>query len=325
MSDTPIIISEDTIKSKIYIVRGQRVMLDMELAEIYGYTTKAFNQQVKNNIQKFDDDFRFQLTKEEWENLRSKFLTSSWGGTRYLPYAFTEQGIYMLMTVLKGDLATRQSKSLIRLFKKMKDYIVTESGQLGHQEILTLAMQTQKNTDSIQSIQEQMRQFATKSDLAMFMENFMGDAANREYLFLAGQVVEANVAYADIYAKAKKSIYVVDNYIGLKTLLLLKNVPSTVEVVIFSDNLGRGLTRGEYDDFQREYPHVQIALRQTAGKYHDRFIMLDYGSEGQRLYHCGGSSKDGGKRVTAISPMDDVTLYRQMFEELLQNPALELR
>ena len=85
MSDTPIIISEDTIKSKIYIVRGQRVMLDMELAEIYGYTTKAFNQQVKNNIQKFDDDFRFQLTKEEWENLRSKFLTSSWGGTRYLP------------------------------------------------------------------------------------------------------------------------------------------------------------------------------------------------------------------------------------------------
>jgi len=80
----------------------------------------AFNQQVKNNIQKFDDDFRFQLTKEEWENLRSKFLTSSWGGTRYLPYAFTEQGIYMLMTVLKGDLAARQSKSIIRLFKKEK-------------------------------------------------------------------------------------------------------------------------------------------------------------------------------------------------------------
>ncbi|MBQ1614234.1 MAG: ORF6N domain-containing protein [Selenomonas sp.] len=85
----------------------------------------AFNQQVKNNIQKFDDDFRFQLTKEEWENLRSKFLTSSWGGTRYLPYAFTEQGIYMLMTVLKGDLAARQSKSIIRLFKKEKPFVCT--------------------------------------------------------------------------------------------------------------------------------------------------------------------------------------------------------
>jgi len=241
------IISEETIKNKIYIIRGQRVMLDMELAEIYGYTTKAFNQQVKNNIHKFDDDFRFQLTKDEWANLRSKKLTSSWGGTRYLPYAFTEQGIYMLMTVLKGDLATKQSKSLIRLFKKMKDYLVTSSGQLGQQEILSLAMQTQKNTDSIQALQEQMKQFATKDDLAVFMENFM------------------------------------------------------------------------------EYPHVQITLQQTGGRYHDRFIMLDYGSEGQRLYHCGGSSKDSGRRVTAISPMDDVSLYQPMFEELLQTPTLVLR
>ncbi|MBQ9614909.1 MAG: ORF6N domain-containing protein, partial [Selenomonadaceae bacterium] len=90
-----------------------------------------FNQQVKNNIQKFDDDFRFQLTQEEMDNLRSKNLTSSWGGTRYLPYAFTEQGIYMLMTVLKGELATRQSKSLIRLFKRMKDYLIEEQGQIG--------------------------------------------------------------------------------------------------------------------------------------------------------------------------------------------------
>lgn len=111
--DAPIILSEESIKDKIYTIRGQRVMLDVDLAKIYGYTTKTFNQQVKNNIQKFDEDFRFQLTKEETENLRSKFLTSSWGGARYLPHAFTEQGIYMLMTVLKGDLATRQSKSLI--------------------------------------------------------------------------------------------------------------------------------------------------------------------------------------------------------------------
>ena len=89
---------ERTLKDKIYTIRGQRVMLDSDLAEIYGYSTKAFNQQVKNNIEKFDEDFRFQLTNEEAENLRSKILTSSWGGSRYLPYAFTEQGIYMLMT-----------------------------------------------------------------------------------------------------------------------------------------------------------------------------------------------------------------------------------
>lgn len=111
------IISEENIYEKIYIIRGQKVMLDFELAEIYGYTTKAFNQQVKNNKERFDEDFRFKLTREEVKNLRSKNLTSSWGGSRYLPYVFTEQGIYMLMTVLKGDLAIRQSKALIRPFK----------------------------------------------------------------------------------------------------------------------------------------------------------------------------------------------------------------
>ena len=107
-------INETMLQSKIYFVRDQKVMLDFELAEIYGYTTKAFNQQVKNNQERFDEDFRFKLTREEVENLRSNFSTSSWGGSRYLPYAFTEQGIYMLMTVLKGDLAIQQSKALIR-------------------------------------------------------------------------------------------------------------------------------------------------------------------------------------------------------------------
>ena len=105
---------------KIYVIRGVKVMLDFELAEIYGYSTKAFNQQVKNNIDKFDDDFRFQLKKEELQNLKSKNLTSSWGGSRYLPWAFTESGIYMLMTVLRGDLAIQQSKALIRTFRAMK-------------------------------------------------------------------------------------------------------------------------------------------------------------------------------------------------------------
>ena len=107
------------IEGKIMVIRGQQVMLDRDLAEIYGYEVKRFNEQVKNNIERFDDDFRFQLTDEEVNNLRSKISTSSWGGVRYKPYAFTEQGIYMLMTVLKSDLAVRQSKILIRTFKQM--------------------------------------------------------------------------------------------------------------------------------------------------------------------------------------------------------------
>ena len=130
-------LNEDLIASKIYIVRGQKVMLDFELAKIYGYETKRFNEQVKNNIAKFDEDFRFQLTKDEYDLvLRSKKSTAqNWtignkGGRTSLPYAFTEQGIYMLMTVLKGNFSINQSKSLIRLFKSMKDYLMENNDLL---------------------------------------------------------------------------------------------------------------------------------------------------------------------------------------------------
>ena len=122
------ILEENSIRSKIHVIRGQQVMLDFDLAQIYGYETKNFNRQVKNNIERFDSDFMFQLTNTKMEEfLRCQNFTSSWGGTRYNPYAFTEQGIYMLMTVLKGDLAVTQSKMLIRTFKEMKHFIQNNS------------------------------------------------------------------------------------------------------------------------------------------------------------------------------------------------------
>lgn len=135
------LIDETLLKSRIYTIRGVRVMLDADLAEIYGYSTKVFNQQVKNNIEKFDEDFRFQLNDAEITSLsRSKILTSMQvkgvkGGRSYKPYAFTEQGIYMLMTVLKGERATAQSKALIRLFKQMKDCIVQNQQLIGVDEL----------------------------------------------------------------------------------------------------------------------------------------------------------------------------------------------
>ena len=120
------IVDENNIKDKIYLIRGQKVMLDFDLAEIYGYETRKLNEQVKTNIERFGPDFMFQLKKSEWESiLRSKNRTAKILSSkrRYLPYAFTEQGIYMLMTVLKGELATKQSIAIIRLFKAMKDYM----------------------------------------------------------------------------------------------------------------------------------------------------------------------------------------------------------
>ena len=125
MTETNIaIVNEEYLKDKIYIIKGQKVMLDSDLAKIYGYDTRGFNKQIRNNIDKFDEDFMFQLTKNEYNSLMCKNYTSSWGGTRKLPYAFTESGIYMLMTVLKGPLAVEQSKTLIRLFRTMKNYLV---------------------------------------------------------------------------------------------------------------------------------------------------------------------------------------------------------
>ena len=140
------IVTAEQMENLIYVIRGHKVMLDVDLAKIYGYETKNFNRQVKNNIERFPSDFMFQLTEDEI--LRCKNFTSSWGGTRYLPYAFTEQGIYMLMTVLKGELATKQSLALVRLFKEMKDYISSNT-LIGADDFLKLSIQTNENTSAI--------------------------------------------------------------------------------------------------------------------------------------------------------------------------------
>ena len=188
-----VIIDKEKLKDKIYIIKGEKVMLDSDLAQIYGYTTKAFNQQVKNNIEKFDADFMFQLTSNEVkEILRSKKLTSSWGGTRYNPYAFTEQGVYMLMTVLKGELATKQSKALIRIFKEMKDYIIDLDGLLTKDDFLKLSMQVNQNTRDIKEISEKI---VYKSDLSNIIKKFIPNVKDNEWLILNGETVEANIAY----------------------------------------------------------------------------------------------------------------------------------
>jgi len=130
--------------------------MENNVLSIYDEETRYFNRQVNNNIERFDFDARFQLTKEELKNLMCKNFTSSWGGARKLPYAFTELGIYMLMTVLKGELAVNQSKKLIRLFKRMKDFVVQIQNVLPASEIGMLEIQTRANTEDIRLIKEQM-------------------------------------------------------------------------------------------------------------------------------------------------------------------------
>ncbi len=326
------LIDESLLKSRIYTIRGVKVIIDADLAEIYGYEKKVFNQQVKNNIEKFDEDFRFQLTKAEMENisgskkltlephfsakindfeqkdnLKSKFLTSSWGGLRKLPFAFTEQGIYMLMTVLKGERATAQSKALIRLFKQMKDYIIAENRNLlGYDGIAQIAVQTERNTKDIAVIQ---------SDLQKVMENFVDPSTYKHFLILNGQKLEADVAYAQIYGMAKKSLLIVDNYVDIKTLNLLRNARKGVSVLIASDRYTH-ITDDMLNDFRAAMPGVSIDTVSAAHKFHDRYILVDFRTKSEKLFHCGASSKDAGNKITTIVQLDDIDAYRHMFEEL---------
>ena len=189
-----------------------------DLAEIYGYTTKAFNQQVKNNFERFPDDFRFRLTKDEVDTiLRSKNLTSSWGGSRYLPYAFTEQGIYMLMSILKGELAVSQSITLVRLFKSMKDYLIENQPLLTQRNYFALVNKVEKNTQEIEAIQESM---VTKTELSDIMKLFDQEASNEEILILDGQPFKADEAYQKIYKSAKNKIMDIEDYkVTIKTMM----------------------------------------------------------------------------------------------------------
>ena len=341
--DEIMLVNQESLAEKIYIIRGQKVMLDFELAEIYGYETKRFNEQVKNNIEKFDDDFRFQLTKEEWENLRSKISTSKSetgsGGRRYLPYVFSEAGIYMLMTVLKGELAVKQSKALIRTFKQMKDYIVENQGLIGQREFLQLSMQITSNVvemqdlrrdlmnveDKVAGLVDNLGSVVHKSELSELILDLSNPQLKYGFLLLNGEPIEANLAYKDIYSIAKKSIYIVDNYIGVKTLVLLKDIPSSVEITIFSDNVGKGLHTLEYQDFCKEYPFRKIKFQKTGGEFHDRYIIIDWNTDKQRIYHCGASSKDAGQRITTISEVVDQVVYADLINKLLKNPILKLK
>ena len=323
-----VVIDETTIKSKIYYIRNQRIMLDFELAEIYGYTTTRFNEQVKNNSEKFDDDFMFQLTKSEFENLISKKSTSSWGGRRKLPYAFTEQGIYMLMTVLRGELAVKQSKALIRMFKQMKDFIIENQDFIGSKELVQIAIQTNQNTNDIARIDSKINTLATKEDLKKVMDNFIDPETYKHFLLMNGDKIEADVAYTKIYKSAKKSIYVIDNYIGLKTLELLRAARDKTQIIVFSDNVKNKdmLTKNILDDFRKDYPNIDLKLKIAGKKYHDRYIAIDYGTENEDFYLCGASSKDAGNKISSITKIEESSkdMYHDMFSKMLNNKDLKI-
>ena len=266
-------------------------MIDSDLAKIYGYMTKAFNQQVKNNIKKFDDDFMFKLTEEELLNLRSNFLTSSleehnYGGRRYLPYAFTEQGIYILMTVLKGDLAVKQSKAIIRIFKAMKDYIINNK-YLEYSDLSKLIIRTEDNTKRIDFLEETIFNYKEKPNK----------------LFFEGQTYDAYSLLLDIFNKSKKEIIIIDNYIDKIILDILSKTKKNITLVT---------NKYEMEDFKKyksQYSNVKIIINNS---FHDRFIIIDRSI----LYHSGASFKDLGKKCFAINKLEDKNYLENILKKI---------
>lgn len=273
----------------------------------------------------------------ENEISRCKIFTLNTGrgsNIKYKPYAFTEQGIYMLMTVLKGDLAIRQSKMLIRVFKGMKDFIIDTRHLIGQNEIAKLAIQTSQNTKDIAVVSQSLSEIKTeirenmvsKAELSDFIKLFSYESRNEEVLILDGEPFKADLAYQHIYGKAELSIIVIDDYLGLKTLHHLASAKKEVQITIISDNKGKNPLRlSEYNDFLKEYPDIKIRFITSSGRIHDRYIALDFGTENEKLYHCGASSKDAGNRITTITEIKRFADYKAALKSLLSNKKLTLK
>lgn len=327
------IITVEGIRSLVYTIRGQQVMLDSDLAEIYGYELRAMNQQVKRNIERFPEDFMFQLTKDEVELVKSQIVTSrdntffsgQEGGRRKLPYAFTEQGIYMLATVLKGELAVQQSVFIMRAFKEMRHYIMQNQQFVTHSEmnlvtarVSEIAVQTVGLIDHQKQTDKKLEDIQKSIDL--INDNFVSDKDYRNFVIYKGQKFEADAAYIDIYRQAQKSIYVIDDYMNVKSLELLSQKKTDVEVILFTENkhgINGFLTNALITDFNNQYPSLRIKPNPD---WHDRLIVLDYNLPTERVFHCGASSKDAGNKICAINEFDKKESVHKIIDDMLSVP-----
>lgn len=323
------------IRRRVFVVRGQQVMLDFDLAQIYGYEVKRLNEQVKRNIARFPEDFMFELTDEEVEEIsRSQFATLNESKARgknvkYNPHAFTEQGIYMLATVLRGELAEQQSIFIIRAFREMRHFIRQNQQFVTGADMRLVTARVSEMSIQMAGIVDRQKQTERtigkiQNNIDVLNENFITSKDFKTFVIYKDEKFEADAAYVDIYQQATKSIYVIDNYVNTKTLQLLSQKKPGVEVVLFTENRSgkKGcLTKAIVDDFNQEYPVLHIKANSVC---HDRFIVLDYGLATEQVFHCGASSKDAGKKVCAINKIFDSSIICPVIDKLLLEPPKEI-
>lgn len=312
----------DDIENMIYNIKGKQVMLDSDLAMLYGYEVKRLNEQVRRNKERFDDEMLFRLTDEDVAELRSQFATANVNPmSRSNPYVFTEQGIYMLGTVLKGPIAAQQSKILVKTFQKMRHYLTEHQGSLITNETIRYLIKNINHIEEVMDTKASKESFEIlNKKIEDLSNNFIKKNVMKEYVFLDGEQFEADEAYIEIYKQAKKNIFVIDDYVSSKTLSHLKNKHIGVNVIIFTDNKGYGagkLREPEFHDFNHEYPSLRLIKNNNS--VHDRFIVLDYKTETEKAYHCGASSKDAGNKICSIMKYRDANIVHPIIDALLKN------
>lgn len=226
------------------------------------------------------------------------------------------------MSILKGELAIKQSRTLVRLFKVMKDYLINNQPLLTQKNYFVLVDKVEENSKEIKAMRETM---VSKAELSDFMKLFDQGIHNEEILILDGKPFKADEAYQKIYRSARSKILIIDDYIGTKTLHHLAHSKKNVKITIISDNAARPKLRlAEYNDFMTENPGRSISFLQSLHRAHDRYIVLDEGTKNIKMYHCGASSKDAGKRITTITELSDTDEYKAIIKVMLKNPILQL-
>ena len=274
-------IARPSIEKMIYVIRDKQVMLDSDLVVLYQVETGALNRAVKRNISRYPEDFRFQLTKEEYQNLRCQTGISSlaqgennYGGRRTLPYVFTEQGISMLASVLHSEVAIKVSIGIMRTFVEMRRFIANNALLLERISNVELKqLEYQKQTDE-------------KLD----------------------QIFDAFSLIVSLIQKAEKEIVLIDGYVDIGTLNLLTKKNENVTVVMYTLKRTK-LSQGDVDNFNSQYPLLEVRYTKV---FHDRFLILDK----KNVYHIGASLKDAGKKCFGISLIEDAGIVRDILQRL---------
>ncbi|MCL2335225.1 MAG: ORF6N domain-containing protein [Endomicrobia bacterium] len=269
------------VKSKILTIRGMQVMIDKDLSELYGVPTKRLNEAVRRNKDRFPDNFMFQLTSEEFANLRSQFATSrsSWGGQRYQPYVFTEHGVAMLASVLSSKRAIQINIHIINAFIEMRKFMISNAQVF--QRLDTIELKQLKTDEKLEKVFEAMSE---------------NQIVAKQGVFFEGQIFDAYAFVSDLIRKAKKSVIIIDNYVDDRVFKLLIKRKKGVKATIYTKSIKNPLAL-DLQKHNSQYAPIEL---KTVKTFHDRFIILD----DSEIYHFGASLKDLALKCFAFSKLN---------------------